>query len=71
MVRHTQTVRLQIADELFECVLPFCEIGAERVKIFAVSRKCTSILISEHRFAKKELDNSAFSQKSVRNCFHE
>ena len=27
MVKHTQTSR-QIADELFECVKPFCEIGA-------------------------------------------
>ena len=27
MVKHTQT----IADELFECVWPFCEIGAKRL----------------------------------------
>ena len=33
MVKHTQTICRQIADELFECVRPFCEIGAERVKI--------------------------------------
>ena len=33
MVKHTQTVRRQIADELFECVLLFCGIGAESVKI--------------------------------------
>ena len=32
MDKHTQTIRRQIADELFECVWPFCEIGAERVK---------------------------------------
>ena len=31
MVKHTQTIRRQIADELFECVWPFCEIGAKRV----------------------------------------
>ena len=24
MAKHTQTIRLQIADELFECVWPFC-----------------------------------------------
>ena len=29
MVKHTQTIRRQIADELFECVSLFCEIGAE------------------------------------------
>ena len=30
MVKHTQTIRRQIAGELFECVWPFCEIGAKR-----------------------------------------
>ena len=29
---HTQTIRRKIADELFECVWPFCKIGALRVK---------------------------------------
>ena len=38
MVKHTQTIRRQIADKLFECVWPFCEIGAKRVK-FARERK--------------------------------
>ena len=33
MVKHTQTIRRQIADELFECGWPFCEIGAKRVNI--------------------------------------
>ena len=28
MVKQTQTVRRQIADELFECVSPFCGVGA-------------------------------------------
>ena len=28
MVKHTQTIRQQIDDELFECVWPFCGIGA-------------------------------------------
>ena len=32
MAKHTQTIRRQNADELFECVWPFCEIGAQRVK---------------------------------------
>ena len=31
MVKHTQTIRRQIPDELFECVGPFREIGAKRV----------------------------------------
>ena len=28
MVKHTQTIRRQFADELFECVCPFCDFGA-------------------------------------------
>ena len=28
MVKHTQAIRRQFADKLFECVWPFCEIGA-------------------------------------------
>ena len=28
MVKHTQAIRRQIADKLFECVSPFCDIGA-------------------------------------------
>ena len=33
MVKHTQTIRGQIADELLECVWPFCEIGAKRANM--------------------------------------
>ena len=32
MPKHTQTIRQQIADESFECVWPFCEIGTKGVK---------------------------------------
>ena len=32
MVKQTQTICRQIADELFECVWPFCEIGAKMVE---------------------------------------
>ena len=32
MVKHIQTIRGKTADELFECVWPFCENGAKRVK---------------------------------------
>ena len=31
IVKHTQTIRRQIADELFECVWQFCEIRAKMV----------------------------------------
>ena len=36
MAKHTQTIRRQIAYELFDCVWPFCEIGAWRVNNFTV-----------------------------------
>ena len=32
MVKNTQAIRLQIANELFECVWPFRGIGANRFK---------------------------------------
>ena len=32
MVKHTQVIRWKIANELFDCVWPFCGIGAERDK---------------------------------------
>ena len=32
MVKHTQTIRRQIAEELFECVLPFCGNRVDTVK---------------------------------------
>ena len=31
MVKHTQAIRREIVDELFECVWPFCGVGAYRV----------------------------------------
>ena len=37
MAKHSQTIRWQIADELFECVWPFCKIGAERVNILPLA----------------------------------
>ena len=32
MVKHTQTIVRQIADELFACVWPFFAAGTQRVK---------------------------------------
>ena len=32
MAKHTQTIHRQIANKLFQCVWPFCEIGAQRIK---------------------------------------
>ena len=48
MAKYTQTIRRQIADELFECVWPFCEIGAQRVKrlniLLALRQHCACAL---------------------------
>ena len=47
MVKHTQTIRWQIADELFECIWPFCEIGAKTVRNwFLEILKNSNVLIS-------------------------
>ena len=32
MIKHTQTILRQIADELFKCFEPFCGVCAKRVK---------------------------------------
>ena len=32
MVKHTQTIRRQIANELFGCVRPFYGVGAKGLK---------------------------------------
>ena len=32
MVKNTQTIRRQIAEELFECIWPFCGIGVSKIK---------------------------------------
>ena len=37
MAKHTETIRRQIADELFERVWPFCEIGAKRLNPLSYS----------------------------------
>ena len=33
MVKQTQTIRRQFANKLFECVRPFCGIGAKWAKL--------------------------------------
>ena len=38
MVKDIQTIRRQFAEELFECVWPFCDIGAEKFKYLKYSR---------------------------------
>ena len=35
MAKHTQTIRRQIADELFECVWPFVNLALKGLKSFS------------------------------------
>ena len=51
MVKHTQTIRRQIADELFEFVWPFCGIGALRDnrRIIVAFIRDLNLLVSQWR----------------------
>ena len=53
MVKHTQTVCRQFADELFECVWPFCGVGAEKVK---TKNKWLTVNLSVWQFEKRKTD---------------
>ena len=37
MAKYTQAIRRQFAVELFQCVRPFCGVGASGVKIMKIS----------------------------------
>ena len=54
MAKHTQTIRRQIAGELFECVWPFYEIDAWRVKHCSIltDDEYGTILIGDSVMAK-------------------
>ena len=42
MAKHTQTIRQQFADELFECVWPFCGIKILKYVNYYIAFKYTS-----------------------------
>ena len=42
MIKHTQTIHWQIANEMFEFFLSFCEIGVLRVKMNSVKLNKTN-----------------------------
>ena len=44
MFKHTQKIRRQIGNELFECVWPFCGIDAKSVKLTEMWEGCTSVI---------------------------
>ena len=48
MVKHTQTIRRLFADKLFECVWPFCEIGALKVNSHLNMPQTESLHLQEH-----------------------
>ena len=52
MVKHCQTIRRQIADDLFKCVWPCCGVGAERVRFKTIFRIAQSVFRIQY-FCKK------------------
>ena len=60
MVKNTQTIRRQIADEFFECVWPFCDIGTLRVnKEYKIRRKLNNFFKILY-LTKKCIDHEEF-----------
>ena len=55
MVKHTQTIRRQFADELFECVWPFCGTGAQRVKLCLIIVIAISLVFNDLSSSVEEL----------------
>ena len=56
MVKHTQTIRRQFPNELFECVWPFCWIGAEKVNsIFQKKKQSKNYALKELEFLVFEI----------------
>ena len=55
MVKHTQTIRRVLPDKLFECVLPFCGVGDERVNFDTLS----SLINCLQDIKKQKLGNSS------------
>ena len=47
MVKHTEKIRRQPIDELFECVWPVCGVGAKRVKIYKIILPSYSLVTFE------------------------
>ena len=54
MVQHTQTIHQQFGDELFECIWPFCGIGAQRVKYEKLKEALIIRLVKEYSYLSTE-----------------
>ena len=67
MVKHTQTNRRQTADDLFECVRPFCEIGAERLKSLVRNLKRVSEMHNAYDIAIQEQVQNKIIQRISNN----
>ena len=75
MAKHTQTIRRQFADELFECVWPFYGIGAQRVNCRKLKRngeieKCYTINGIAH-IAKNNKLMKLYHLKDLKELFPE
>ena len=45
MVKHTQTIRREFADELFKCVWPFCDYLVVTAHYLVVTGGYSSLLV--------------------------
>ena len=45
MVKHTQTISRQFADELFECVCPFVKLALKGLLFYVRLRLCTYVYL--------------------------
>ena len=54
MVKHTQTIRLQFANELFECVSSFCRVGVAWVNSKSLRNTAVHFVNCISRATKEE-----------------
>ena len=66
MLKHTQAIRRQFTHELFECAWPFCDIGAQRVKLCA---KRNPNLKIEAYYRRKDISEAVVPSCSVKEVF--
>ena len=58
MIKYTQTIRRQLANELLESVWPFCGVGAWQVTNMKVPQYQYSIHLLEHNNDDRRKNNN-------------
>ena len=66
MVKHTQTIRWEFADEVFECVWPFCGAFKGLMPNFMLFIFCQLNFVVRYTFVNpKMFFNNTFVQKTA------